>query len=445
MKVFVTGDSGPSGFGVATKMLVRQLIEADDFEVTYRTHRWPMSRNGNILDGEMAFPDRRFREYLMRNNYINENYLVDEITGVPESDRGIEELATNQTCDPQNCLVREFGGQEDVWITIGGASFAEQAPDEPYTIVSSDWNLTETPKTWKYYVDMVDEFWVPSEWTKESIREGVGDETAEEVKVMPYGINMNYKPTQYDCKLCPAQHTQGKVASLGQCLRDDSFTFLLTSRMYHIKGFYRTLSAFIREFEPEEDVRFFVKTTANNHHKIDPRASIKQIAAQSGCPIDEIPEIGIRTDPVQTQTMYDLMGQADAFCQISRGECFGIAQLEAAYCGTPVIATNYSAQAEVLDFDNDGFIPVDEYDVAKARPESNAVIYETPNTYPKSAEWAVPEFEAIQERMREVYEADKAERENWGKQARQYVIDNYQWEDHIQPRLDAIKTGGSDE
>lgn len=435
--VYLAGDTGPSGFGVATRGLLDQLLQSDEINVTCRTHFWGLNRDG-IHFSNRSFPDKRFQERILREGDINEDHLMEDPRELPErEDDLLNNLGTNPEVDPEKCIVREFEGQEDVWLAIGGANFAEQAPRGPYTIVSTDFNLDIVPRDWEYCLNQVDEFWVPSEWTRQAVLNRVGWEHSDSVRSFHYGIPMEYRPTEYDCRVCP--HNKGQMGPGGpsRCLRDDSVNFLVVSRFYHIKGLYRTIKAFIEEFRANEDVRLFIKSTSNNQFEFNPVASAQSVANELGYP--DTPEIGFATDFMETQYMYDLLGHCDAFIQASRAECFGIAQVQAAYCGTPVIYTNWSSQAEILDDETDGFLSINDYQIEPPRQESPAFAFDVHGDYPPDANWATPSVEAIQERMREVFEMSSAERDQLGQSAKQFVEERYDWADKAEPRIDRLK------
>ena len=59
--------------------------------------------------------------------------------------------------------------------------------------------------------------------------------------------------------------------------------------------------------------------------------------------------------PKELKTLYN-SEKVSALVSLSRGEGFGLTLLEAASCGLPIIATDYSAYKEFLD---DNFVQVD--------------------------------------------------------------------------------------
>jgi len=444
--IFISADTGASGFGIASKSLVKHLLQQEGFKVTLRTHQWGWNEAGHYFDSNMG--DQRFKHFVWNNGHVNQDYIAQDSREVVDRKKEVtpltQDLKDNRKVSSEECMIRQFEGKEDIWIGIGGQNFAEHAPqdDDIHTILSTDFNLDKVPASWKYYLEQVDEIWVPSQWTYNSIKNRFKEnnpEIVDKTQWFHYGINMEYKPTKYDCVACPGnRHAAGNGADITNqaCLKDDKFTFLVVSRFYHIKGLYRTIKAFIKEFRGEEPVRLLVKTTSNNQFEFSPGKSIQSVIKEVAYP--DPPEIGIKKGMMNTQHLYDVMGQADAFLQASRAECFGIAQLESAWCGTPVIFTNWSSQAEVMDEDNPGMIPVNDYQLDTPEQESQAFVYAGADDFPPDSQWAVPDIDSLGDRMREVYNMDEEERDRKGEKAKQYVADNFQWEDKIRPRIERL-------
>lgn len=438
MKLYIAADTGPSGFGVASRGVIEGLAPLENVDISVRSHFWGLNKEGISFD-DRKFTDTRFKELIFREGYINDDHLIDDPRDIPDRDihSFLDDLGSSNNIDSEDLLIRQFDGKEDVWLGIGGVSFAEQAPTDTsiYTILSTDYNLDIIPREWSYYLDKVDEIWVPSEWTKQSILNRIPD-IEDSVYALPYGINTNYRPTEYDCEVCP--HSVSPERSGGkpdQCLRRDTTTFVVVSRFHHIKGLYRTIKAYIEEFRMDEDTQLFIKTTSNNQFQFNPVESISGIVQETGYP--DPPEIGIALQPIETQYMYDLLGHADVFIQCSRAECFGIAQLQAAYCSTPVIYTNWSAQSEVMS-EGDGFHPVNKYELERPQQEYRGIPFNMSDDYSDDSKWAKPDIESIQEKMREIHEMDQEELDKQGDRAREHVLDNYRWEDKIDARVERL-------
>jgi len=450
LNVFIAGDTGPSGFGVATKGLIKQLLKTEGVNVTVHTHEWGWNSKGEVHSDEgRRIGDTRFKQFIIQNGYINDDYMTEGIKESMERQKSnpslTEDLGDNRSVDSERCMVRQFEGKEDVWIAIGGQNFAEHAPsdDSIHTILSTDFNLSLVPRDWEYYLKQVDEVWVPSKWTYNSIKNRFEDtrpEIVDKTYWMHYGINMDYRPTDYDCEACPNRHMKAENGIEDQpCLNDDKFNFLVVSRFYHIKGVYRTLKAYIQEFDRDEDVRLFFKTTANKQFSFNPMKTVKKVIEESGK--SQHPEVGLKKKPFDSQHMYDLYGHADTFIQASRAECFGIAQVQAAYCGTPVIYTDWSSQREVMNESLPGMKPLKQYTVERPEQESQALMFSGVDDYPVDSEWATPDVKALQKRMREMFETSEDERRRMGQKNKEYVEDNFDWSEKIKPRLKRIREG----
>lgn len=536
IKLYCAGDTGPSGFGVATRGFIKRLVDVEDINVNFRTHQWGWNEDGwNLKMGEMAFPDTRFREKMIREGHVNDEYLLADVREI--GDRN-DDLMQNLNSDGENLMIKQHDvpyDEVDIWYTAGGVGFAEQAPDEPYSILHCDYNLDIVPdmnvkfpikqqfynlldspytplhrqesleelelknekdleeyiinnsiseicddfarlleeagnfgddetgpgvdstkyeqffEQLKFYADeMVDEdggwgpklknvneIWVPSEWTKKAIIDRY-PELTDRVKAFHYGIEMDYKPGAYDHENCPDAHGRGMQAAIQEeCLDDGQFNFLVISRIYHIKGLYRTIKAYVEEFNENDDVRMYVKTTSNQQFDFNAEASVQNIVNELQYP--DAPEIGIGIDAMDTQHLYDLMGHCDAFVQASRAECFGIAQLQAAWCKTPVIATNWSSQKEVCGTRDEGFYMLDDFELERPEPEAEGIMFQHSDYYPLDSKWAVPDIDSLGDLMREVYELNEVEREVKGDLASSYVEHNYQWIDKIQPRIERMR------
>jgi len=445
LKVYIGADTGGSGFGEASKGLIKHMLTHTDFKINVRTHHWGWNNEGHRFD--MSEGDPVFKHMIWNNGYVNNDYIDDTSRDAERAKQEItpmiEDLGTTKTADTKSLMVQQFEEKEDVWLGIGGIKFASSAPDDKdtHTILSTDFNLDKVPREWEHYLQMVDEIWVPSKWTYKAVKNRFEDrhpEIVEKTHWFHYGVNMDYKPTDYSCTFCANNmHSSGDVTDQ-PCLRDDTFTFLVVSRFHQIKGLYQTIKAYTEEFRARDNVRMLVKTTSNNQFDFDPQKAAQAIVNEVG--YSDPPQLGVYNNMVNKQQLYDVMGQSDCFIQASRAECFGIAQVEAAWCGTPTIFTDWSSQAEVMDKDNPGMIPVQDYDLEQPKSQTNTVMFSGEN-YPPDSHWASADIDSLGDRMREVYEMSEEERREAGQRAKEYVEKNYDWEDTIRPRVERIRRG----
>lgn len=450
VKLYLACDTGPSGMGVVARGFINHLLNRD-IELSVKTHFWGWNKEGFEFQTPRKFVDTRFKEKLFRSGRINEDYLIEEPReATNRTDINLtKNLNSNTETEPQECIIRDFEGKEDIWLTVGGMNFAEQAPQDDgiYTIVETDWNLDVIPRKWEHYLKQVDECWVPNQWNYNAFKNRLGEDNPlmDKVKIMPYGVPFNYEPTEYDCEVCPNQHRDPNRRSQ-QCLKDEKFNFLIISRFYHIKGLYRMIKAFVREFKGREPVRLFLKTTSNQQFDFNEMGAIKQIINEIGVP--DPPEIGTKRSPLKTQRLYDLLGHADCLLQVSRAECVGIAPWQAMHCRTPVIVTDWSAFNEELNsegsgaMDDRGVLKVEDYEVETPRSEVDYIMYAGSADYPPDSKWAVPSLGAIQKEMRRIFQRSKEERREMGKKAREQAHEKMSWSNFIDKRVERLKEVG---
>lgn len=435
MKIYETGDSGPSGHGQVMRGHIGALLD-QDADVTFRTHQWGWNEEGFLVSE--PFIDSRWKNKVLTSDRFNEAYLVDSPEEVRRREDDLtENLGSGEDHRVYDCPIHDFSGKEDVWHTIGGMEWVPQSPDDPEiaTVMETDYNLSHVPYQWVEWAKDVDEVWVPNEWVYSAFEEaGYTDN----IEIVPYGVDFSYKPTDYDCTSCPAnKHTQPYGG--GQCLADDTFTFFSVMRWYHIKGVDVLLEAFLREFSGDEDVRLFLKTTSNNQFELNGggvHQAVQQLINDLG--ITNPPEIGIRTEMMSDQHLMDLHGLADTFAFPSRAECVGISWVQAMHAGTPVVTNNFSAMEHYIS--DDEAILVDDGETMHPESRVSWVPRKGGEWYPDEAEWFEPDMEAVQAGLREAFEMDEDERDALGQRGQEMVHDTFDWSEHIETRMDRFES-----
>lgn len=434
MKIYEAGDIFPSGHGFVTRGHIRNLMEYEEIDITFRAPQTGWNSFGEIVN-DRPFMDSRFKNKLYTSNRLNEDYLIDDEDGLKKRSNDLTTfLGTSETCRPHDCLIRDFTGEEDVWHTIGGMEFSAMAPSRDpdiSTVLEVDYNVDQVPSQWVRWAKDVDEVWVPNEWVYSAF-ENAG--YTDNIEVIPYGIDFSYKPTAYDCESCRGKHMgQHRDSS---CLDDDTFTFLSVMRWYHIKGVDVLIKSFLREFSSEDNVRLVLKTTSNNNFEIGNVSKIvKKVAKELG--VTNPPEIAIRTDMMSEQHLMDLFGLADAFAFPSRAECVGISWAQSMHAGTPVITTDWSAMNEYIS--EDEAILIDDGDVKTPERSVNWVPIKTGEWYPDDGNWFEPDISAVQAALREVIEMDTEEKNEMTSRAKEMVHDTFDWQKHIETRVNRFK------
>lgn len=434
VNIYEAGDTGPSGHAHVLRGHVRSLLDKD-VNVTLRTQQWGWNRKG--INIERAYSDSRFKSDIMTRDRLNKDYLIDHKTDLNDrvDDLG-ENLATNQTARSEDCPIRDFEGKEDIWHTIGGLRWIDQAPDDSdiITVAETDYNLTRVPDMWVDFSKEVDEVWVPNEWVYSAFEE-VG--YTDNIEIMPYGVDFSYRPTAYDCANCPSgMHTKPRGG--GQCLADDTFTFLCVGRWYHIKGVDVLLEAFLREFSGDENVRLFLKTTSNNKFDLDGGGvahAVDNLTNELG--LTDPPEVGIRTDMMGDQELMDLYGVADAFAFPSRAECVGIAWVQAMHAGLPAVITDWSAMNEYIS-DGEALL-IQEGEEVEPHSRVDWVPRKGGKWFPDGAVWFEPDIQDVQDNLRKMYEMDDEERQEIAARGQDMVHETFDWSKHIDARVNRFK------
>jgi len=177
-------------------------------------------------------------------------------------------------------------------------------------------------------------------------------------------------------------------------LTDKAFTFLTVAAPHVRKGLKETVEAFCRAFEPEEDVGLVIKCLP-----------IKELGKQPWeyrgieefLPDTRGGQITLIAKALGETEMADLYRAADVYVQASYGEGFGLAILEAAACGKPVIATGWGAATEVFDAGSAWFVDYELIDASR-------FAYDWPRDG-GGIHMARPKVENLSELMRRAYES----------------------------------------
>ena len=154
------------------------------------------------------------------------------------------------------------------------------------------------------------------------------------------------------------------------------------------KNFAHTIKWFCEQFRNSEDVGLVLKMSMVNYSEVDFKhisQRIKFIKAQAGC--GQFPKIKLihgRLSDLELAALYK-HPKVKAFITLTHGEGYGLPIIEAAACGLPVIATNWSGHLDFLQINGKNkFVPVD----FTLQPIPQSAVWE--NVMDAGTNWAVP-------------------------------------------------------
>ncbi|MDG2525639.1 glycosyltransferase [Stenotrophomonas sp. HITSZ_GD] len=312
---------------------------------------------------------------------VSYEYLYGEGTVYPvdeprDRSTGVYALEViKQRREPDASVPRLIYGQADAFSTVKTDSYRIG-----YTMLET----TGVPKEWVDGCNKLDELWVPTpfnEWTFR--RSGV----KVPITIMPLGlVDTNYFNPEIKGAPIP-----------------EVFTFLSIFEWGERKSPETLLRAFNRAFRATDPVVLICKYS-NRDPGVNPSAIV------AGLGLD--PEGGRIIYSENESTPYYQVAQlyrsADCFVLPTRGEGWGMPILEAMACGTPAIASYWSAQQAFLDEDNS--YPLQ---VSLTPAEAKCPYY-------LGFEWALPDEQHLVNLLRHVY-ANQEEAAAKGKQAAQDV------------------------
>jgi len=288
------------------------------------------------------------------------------------------------------------------------------------------YTMMETSQTLhKGYVDRInlyDEIWVPTQQGKELFKtNGVRPN----IKVMPLGVDTtryqpNARPMRFDCGL-------------------KRFVFLSVFKWGYRKGYDILLKAFMEEFSSSDDVSLLIVSRTDVNHKpeiiMEDFKNIRNGILKSDA---DVPHIALYDKPIKEKDMPGVYAAADSFVLISRGEGFGLGYYEAGAAGIPVIGSNCSGQADLLDYENSYLVEPEGYSHARINGNMSKLakhcgFYED-QLFPNFGREAIEQTKSHMRSVYEDYESAKVKSTILGK----IIRENYTWDmavDRVYSRL----------
>lgn len=168
------------------------------------------------------------------------------------------------------------------------------------------------------------------------------------------------------------------------------------------KNTFYAIRWFCEVFKDRDDVGLVVKTNMGRNSTIDKRVSqhiLSQILMESK--LTQNPKVYLLHGTMTNKEVAGLYKnpKIKALFSFTKGEGFGLPMLEAAACGLPIIATNWSAHTEFLK--TPGFLSVD-YDLKPTTPADSVK-----SLFHPEGKWAVVKEESAKKRLLKFYENSK--------------------------------------
>lgn len=162
-------------------------------------------------------------------------------------------------------------------------------------------------------------------------------------KLEPYNDDVVHVPNGYDTDIFERVPTESARERLG--IDGDTPVVFALGTLKPRKGFQHLMRAMTRVRDAEPDARLVIGGQGGM------RDELESLAEELG--------IADRTDLlgyVESETLNDWMNAADLMVLPSYSESFGVVQLEAMACGTPVVATKNGGSEEVITSDDYGLL-----------------------------------------------------------------------------------------
>ena len=253
--------------------------------------------------------------------------------------------------------------------------------------------------TWVEAVNKMDLVIVPSEFTK-SVLENSGEVKTTICVVPESWISECETATEENCAL------------VDNLKLDTEFNFLLVAQFTgnnpenDRKNIAYTVKWMMEEFKDNEKVGLVIKTNFGRNTNLDRRnvlQTISQLVLE--CRQGIGPRIHVVHGHMTNKEMVGLYThpKIKALVNLTRGEGFGLPILEAATCGLPVIATDWSAHTEFLKQGKYVKIDYNIHDIHPSRVDNQIFM--------KDAKWANPLEEDFKRKITRFYKNSRIPKE----------------------------------
>ncbi|WP_154723479.1 DUF2142 domain-containing protein [Ilumatobacter coccineus] len=235
------------------------------------------------------------------------------------------------------------------------------------------WELGTVPHDHRQAIDLVDEIWTPTEFVRSAYAAAV-DESQTPVRLLPTSIP---QPSVVDSDV--ERWRRELTGGPGDTLFVVSFDlFSVVER----KNPFGAIDAFKQAFDDgRRNVRLVIKTMNGDQRPDDLQWIRDEVAGDT--------RITIVDRFVSDGELDALIAAADVYVSLHRSEGLGLHLATAMWLGTPVIATGWSGNLDLMDADSAALVD------ARLVPVTNGR-----GAYPDNATWADPDIDQAAEWMR---------------------------------------------
>lgn len=225
--------------------------------------------------------------------------------------------------NPYNINIFHINAHE---CTTAFMDMGREVWDGRYNIAYWLWELEEFPEEWIGCMDLFDEIWTPAEFISRCLRKY----TDKPVITVPY------------CVTAPVDERYDRTYFR---LPEDKFLFLMmfdSESVSERKNPKSVLKAFKTAFsKSDREIGIVVKINEYKQEDID------YIHKE----LEGYENVYVLTETLSKVQVNSLIKAVDVYISLHRAEGFGLVMAEAMLVGTPVIATNWSANTEFMNAD----------------------------------------------------------------------------------------------